>query len=95
MREKASDLWLHWSPGLTLMRWQEECRLVEERFSLFQSFAELPFFGFRGIVARAGCEYRVMVAAEMDVFPKFAPWVFVTPAVPGTREDGKLCLDVG
>lgn len=95
MTGKASDLWLHWCPGLTLMRWQEECRVVEERFSLFQSFAELPFFGFRGIVARAGCEYRVMVAAEMDMFPKFAPWVFVTPAVTGAREDGKLCLDVG
>ena len=56
-------LWLYWCQGLTLERWRQECRLVEERFSLFRSFAEPPFLGFRGVVARAGCEYRVTVAA--------------------------------
>ena len=61
-------VWLYWCPGLTLERWRCECRLVEERFSLFRAFAEPPFLGFRGVVARAGSEYRVMVAAEMDFF---------------------------
>ncbi len=68
---------------------------MEERFSLFRPFAEPPFFGFRGVVARSGCEYRVTVAAEMDMYPKYVPWVFVTPTILGAREDGKLCLDVG
>src|ERR1700674_5214854 len=85
---------LYWCPGLTLELWHEECRLVEERFSLFRPFAELPFFGFRGIVARAGSEYRVTVAAEMDMYPKYQPWVVVTPTILGAREDGKLSLDV-
>jgi hypothetical protein len=87
--------WLYWCPGLTLERWQEECRLVEDHFSLFQSFAEAPFFGFRGIVSRSGSVYNVTVAAEMDVYPKYVPWVFVTPTILGAREDGKLCVDVG
>jgi hypothetical protein len=86
--------WLYWCPGLTLERWQEECRLVEERFSLFRPFAEVPFFGFRGLVARSGSEYRVSVAAEMDMYPKYQPWVFVTPTILGAREDGKICIDV-
>ena len=68
--------------------------MVEERFSLFRPFAESPFFGFRGIVARSGREYRVTVAAEMDMYPKYVPWVFVTPTILGARDDGKLCLDV-
>ena len=85
--------WLYWCPGLTRERWQE-CRLVEERFSLFRAFAEVPFFGFRGVVARSGSEYHVMVAAEMDMYPKYQPWVFVTPTILGAREDGKLCVDV-
>jgi hypothetical protein len=34
-------VWLYWSKRLTLERWREEYRLVEERFSLFQSFAEM------------------------------------------------------
>jgi hypothetical protein len=87
--------WLYWCPGLTLERWQEECRLVEDLFSLFQPFAEAPFFGFRGIVSRSGSVYNVTVAAEMDVYPKYVPWVFVTPTTLGAREDGKLCVDVG
>jgi hypothetical protein len=58
--------WMYWCRGLTQERWREECRLVEERFSLFRSFAEPPFLGFRGVVARAGCEYQVTVAAEVD-----------------------------
>jgi hypothetical protein len=67
---------------------------VEERFSLFRSFAEPPFLGFRGVVARSGLEYRVMVAAEMDFYPKYLPWAFVTPSVAGAREDGKLLIDL-
>ena len=50
--------------------------------------------GFRGVVARYGSEYRVTVAAEMDMYPKYQPWVFVTPTSLGAREDGKLCVDV-
>jgi hypothetical protein len=94
MIEDHDCAWLYWYQGLTLERWQEECRLVEERFSLFRSFAEAPFFGFRGIVARSGSEYRVSVAAEMDMYPKYQPWVFVTPTILGARENGKLCVDV-
>jgi hypothetical protein len=45
-------------------------------------------------VSRAGCEYRVTVAAEMDMYPKYQPWVFVTPRILGARVDGKLCVDV-
>ena len=96
MIENSSNCWwLYWCPGLTLERWQDECRLVEDRFSLFRSFAEAPFFGFRGIVPRAGCEYGVTVAAEMDVYPKCVPWVFVIPPVAGATAVGKLGLDVG
>lgn len=87
--------WLYWCPGLTPERWQEECRLVEERFSLFRPFAESPFFGFRGIVSRSGCAYRVTVAAEMDIYPKYVPWVFTEPHVEGANADGKLRIDVG
>src|ERR1700674_5242862 len=87
-------VWMVWCRGLTLERWRQECLLVEERFSLFRSFAEAPFFGFRGVVARAGCEYRVTVAAEMDFYPQYLPWVFVEPHLAGAREDGKLCLDL-
>jgi hypothetical protein len=94
MIEDHDYAWLYWYSGLTLECWQEECRLVEDRFSLFRSFAEAPFFGFRGIVARSGVEYRVSVAAEMDMYPKYHPWVFVTPTILGAREDGKLCVDV-
>ncbi len=73
---------------------RRECRLVEERFSLFRSFAEPPFLGFRGVVARAGCEYDVMVAAEMDFYPQYLPWAFVTPSIAGAREDGKVLIDL-
>ena len=45
-------------------------------------------------MARAGCEYRVTVAAEMDMYPKYQPWVFVTPPVAGANADGKLSVDV-
>ena len=93
MTEYPDDLLLHLFPGLP-ERWREECRLVEERFSLFRAFAEAPFFGFRGIVSRAGCEYRVSVTAEMDVYPKHRPWAFITPTILGARENGKLCVDV-
>lgn len=68
---------------------------MEERFSLFRPFAEAPFFGFCGIVARSGCEYRVTIAAEMDMYPKYMPWVYIAPAIAGATADGKLCLDVG
>jgi hypothetical protein len=86
--------WLYWCRGLTLDRWRCECRLVEEQFSLFRSFAEPPFLGFRGVVARSGCEYQVMAAAEMDLYPKYVPWAFVTPSIVGAREDGKLLIDL-
>jgi hypothetical protein len=92
--EERDCAWLYWCPGLAPERWREECRLVEERFSLFRVFAEAPFFGFRGIVSRAGCEYSVTVAAEMDMYPKYQPWVFVRPTILGARENGKLCVDV-
>jgi len=85
---------LYWCSGLTRERWREECRLVEERFSLFRAFGEVPFFGFRGVVARSGSEYHVTVAAEMDRYPKYQPWVFFTPTILGAGEDGKLCVDV-
>ena len=87
-------VWMYWCRGLTLERWRQECLLVEERFSLFRSFAEAPFFAFRGVVARAGYKYRVMVAAEMDFYPKYVPWVFVEPRLAGAREDGKLAIDL-
>ena len=74
-------VWMYWCRGLTLERWRSECRLVEERFSLFRAFAEPPFLGFRGVVARAGCEYQVTVAAEMDFYPRYLPWAFVTPSI--------------
>src|SRR6266852_4677857 len=93
MIDYPDNLWLHLIPGL-LERWCEECRLVEERLSLLRSFTEAPFFGFRGIVSRAGCEYRVTVAAEMDMYPRFQPWAFVTPTILGAREDGKLSVGV-
>ncbi len=35
-----------------------------------------------------------MVAAEMDFYPKYLPWAFVTPYVAGAREDGKLLIDL-
>jgi hypothetical protein len=63
-------------------------------FLSFGLLQRAPFFGFRGIVARAGCEYRVTVAAEMDFYPQYLPWAFVTPSVAGAREDGKLSLDL-
>jgi hypothetical protein len=49
---------------------------------------------FGGVVARSGCEYRVLVAAEMDFYPKYLPWAFVTPSVAGAREDGKLSINL-
>jgi hypothetical protein len=67
---------------------------VEERFSLFRAFAEPPFLGFRGVVARSGCVYDVMVAAEMDFYSRYLPWAFVTPSIAGTREDGKLSINL-
>ena len=94
MTEDENLVWMFWCRGLTLERWREECRLVEERFSLFRSFAEPPFLGFRGVVARSGFEYRVMVAAEMDFYPQYLPWAFVTPSIAGAREDGKLLIDL-
>ena len=94
MTEDHDCAWLYWCRGLTLERWREECRLVERQFSLFQSFAEMPFFGFRGIVARSGSEYHVTVAAEMDMYPKYKPWVYVSPTIAGANADGKLRVDV-
>jgi len=36
----------------------------------------------------------VTVAAEMDFYPQYLPWAFVTPSIAGAREDGKLSLDL-
>jgi hypothetical protein len=35
----------------------------------------------------------VTVAAEMDMYPKYLPWVFITPTILGAREDGRISLD--
>lgn len=35
-----------------------------------------------------------MVAAEMDFYPQYLPWAFVTPSIAGAREDGKLLIDL-
>ena len=45
-------------------------------------------------MARSGAEYRVLVAAAMDVYPRYLPWAFVTPSIVGAREDGKLSIDL-
>ena len=37
LSEDHDCAWLYWCPGLPPERWQEECRLVEERFSLFEA----------------------------------------------------------
>jgi len=66
---------------------------VEERFSLFSSFVEMPFLGFRGVVSRDGILYRVMVAAEIDMYPTLRPSVYVSPPLPGGRDSGKVCID--
>ena len=81
--------WLHWCPYLTPERWEEECRLVEERLSLFFSFVEMPFLGFRGVVSRGGTMYRVMIAADMDMYPALPPSIFVTPTVPARVRMGR------
>ena len=39
--------------------------------------------------------YNVTVAAEMDLYPKYVPWVFTEPHVEGANADGKLRIDVG
>ena len=46
------------------------------------------------VVARAGSQYHIAVAAEMDFYPKYLPWAFVTPSIAGAREDGKLLIDL-
>ena len=46
------------------------------------------------MVARSGFEYQVMVAAEMDFYPRYLPWAFVTRSIAGAREDGKLLIDL-
>src|SRR5712691_491848 len=46
----------------------------------------------RGIVSRSGSAYHVTVAAEMDMYPKLPPWVFVSPAIAGAREMGSSAL---
>jgi hypothetical protein len=35
----------------------------------------------------------VTVVAEMDFYPKYQPWVFLTPTILGACESGKLCVD--
>lgn len=95
MMEERNELWRMLCKNMPLERWERERDVVEERFSLFRPFFEPPFLGFRGIVARSGSEYHVTVAAETDMYPNYVPWVFVTPTIPGAREDGELCVDVG
>ena len=34
------------------------------------------------------------VAAEMDMYPKYQPWVFVEPHITAANERGKLCVDI-
>src|ERR1700730_15475038 len=41
-----------------------------------------------------GFEYQVTVAAEMDFYPPYLPWAFVTPSIAGARADGKLSIDL-
>jgi len=36
----------------------------------------------------------VMVAADMDFYPRYLPWAFVTPFIAGAGEDGKLSIDL-
>jgi hypothetical protein len=43
--------------------------------------------------AEGGTLYRVTVAAEIDMYPTLAPWVFVTPTLRGAREDGKVRIE--
>ena len=81
-------------PYLSQERWERECEEVEERFTLFRSFVEFPFLGFRGVVGRRGVEYHVWVAAETDHYPKRTPWIFVEPEVPGVEANGRLRLDL-
>ena len=45
-------------------------------------------------MSRAGCEYRVSLAAEMDMYPKCQPWVFVDPRITAANERGKLCVNL-
>ena len=89
--EDRDGAWLCGCPGLTLEHWQEERRLVEERFSL--PFAEAAFFGFRGVVARSGAQYSVTVTAEMDFYPS-TNLGFLSGRHLGEREDGKLGVNL-
>ena len=34
------------------------------------------------------------MAAEMDFYPQYLPWAFVTPSIAGAREDGKLSINL-
>ena len=58
---------------------------------MFRPFADLHFW-ISGGGGEAGCEYHVSVAAEMDFYPMYLPWVFVTPSIAGARQDGKLSI---
>jgi hypothetical protein len=55
----------------------------------------VPFFGFRGIVAKSESVYWVTVAAEMDMYPRYVSWVFVGPSVARANKVGKLRVGVG
>jgi hypothetical protein len=35
-----------------------------------------------------------MIESEMDFYPQYLPWAFVTPSIAGARQDGKLLIDL-
>ena len=74
-----------------------ECFTLESELAVYRCTSGRAEVGqgHRGVVGRFGSEYHVTVAAEMDTYPKYAPWVFVDPHIAGTNERGKLCSDVG
>ena len=41
MIEDRDCAWLYWCPGLTLERWREECRLIEEQFDAINDTGEI------------------------------------------------------
>jgi hypothetical protein len=92
LNEGGDNLWLHLFPGAAGAL-AGGAPLVEERFSLFRAFAKAPFFGFRGIVARSGAEYRVTVAAEMDFYRSTSLGCSSRRRSSVRARTGKLCVD--
>jgi hypothetical protein len=67
--------------------------LSEERFLFFGLLQSLPSWNFEGWWRERGVS-TATVAAEMDFYPQYLPWAFVTPSIAGLREDGKLLIDL-